>query len=102
MDGLMVFLLAAQVIICLCTGALAVRKGYSFAAWFFAGGVYIQGLIVLAVLGYTNKGDVSAEVATDRRKTGNLVGVVLSVFGVLAIVYSVALMLRLGFPRFGS
>ena len=49
----------------------------------------VLGLLVLAFLGYTNKGDLSPQAALDRRKTGNTIGAVVSVLNLLALAAQV-------------
>src|SRR5262249_54561680 len=60
---------------------LAARKGYAWYLWTFACG--LLGLIVLAFLPYANERNESEEVNRARRKTGNIVGAVLTGIGVL-------------------
>jgi len=72
------------VAILLVTGGLAARKGYSFFFWCFAAGLI--GLITLAFLPYTNKGDLEPEVAEAKRKRGNTIGMVISI---IAIIFAI-------------
>ncbi len=76
--------------ICLVTGALAARKGYSFWLWLFAGGII--GLVILAFLPFVNKGDFSEIERRERTKTGNIVG---GVFTAIALVQLVPRLLAL-------
>jgi serine/threonine protein kinase len=89
------FYMAAQVVTCVLTGVMAARKGYSFVLWLLAGGTFILGLLVLSFLGFTNKGDIALEVAQERRKTGNRIGGLLAVFGVLTICTQVAKLIQI-------
>jgi hypothetical protein len=83
--GWMILLGAALLFLCLVAPPLlAARKGYSWYLWTIACGLI--GLIVLAFLPYANKPDVSPEVNQSRRQTGNTIGAVLSVIGLLGIV----------------
>ena len=66
---------------------LAARKGYAWYLWTIACGLI--GLIVLAFLPNANKPDVSPEVNQSRRQTGNAIGAVLSVIGLLGILFQV-------------
>jgi hypothetical protein len=61
-------------------GSLAARKGYSFGSWFLAAG--LVGLITLAFLPFTNRGDLSPEVAAEKRARGNTIGGVLSALAI--------------------
>jgi hypothetical protein len=88
------FLFLAVVLILLCFVApplLASRKGYSWYLWTIACG--LVGLIVLAFLPYANKPDVSPEVNQSRRQTGNIVGAVLSVIGLVGFLFQVVTIL---------
>ncbi len=71
------------------TGGLAARKGYAFFAWFFAAG--ILGLLILAFLPFTNKGDMPPDVAGQKRKSDNTTGIVISVIAVVLGVARLAL-----------
>jgi hypothetical protein len=68
---------------------LAARKGYAWQLWTIPGGLLLLGLIVMAFLPYANKGDASPEVNEARRQTGNTVGAVLSVLGLLVFLLRV-------------
>ena len=72
------------VAVCLITGALAARKGYSFWLWIFAGGII--GLIILAFLPFVNKGDLAEIERRERTKTGNIVGGVFTAIALVQIV----------------
>lgn len=79
MEGL-VCVLVAIVLFGSLVGGLAARKGYNFFIWFFAAGII--GLIVLAFLPFTNKGDMPPEVAAQKRSTGNTIGGVLAALSI--------------------
>ena len=51
--------------------------------------IVASGLIVLAFLPFANKSDVSPEVNQSRRQTGNIVGAVLSVIGLVGFLFQV-------------
>jgi len=82
MEGLILWLVSWGVF-GLITGGLAARKGYNFFIWFFAGGII--GLIILAFLPFTNKGDLSPGDAAQKRRTGNTIA---GVFAGLAILFT--------------
>jgi hypothetical protein len=89
-DSWLYFALMGILLILLCLVApplLAARKGYSWYLWTIACG--LLGLIVLAFLPYSNKPDASPEVNQSRRQTGNTIGAVLSVIGLLGILLQV-------------
>ncbi len=65
----------------LITAALAYRKGYNPLCWFFAAGVL--GLIVLAFRPFTDKGEISDQERVALKRKGNLIGIILSAFGLL-------------------
>ena len=75
MDPLVQILFVA--VVCVVTGALAARKGYNFFFWVLAGGII--GLLALAFLPFTNKGENE-----QLKKRGNLIGSGISVVVVLA------------------
>jgi hypothetical protein len=66
---------------------LAARKGYAWYLWTIPWG--LLGLTVMAFLPSANKGDASLEVNEARRETGNTIGAVLSVLGLLVILLRV-------------
>ena len=71
-------------VICVITSALAWRKGYHPALWFFAAGII--GLIILAFLPYVNeKSPLSEDERAGKLKTGNTIGGVISAIGILFI-----------------
>lgn len=72
-------------LICLVTGVLAARKGYSFLLWTFSGG--IVGLTILAFLPFTNKGNMPYEKAIRNRTVGNAIGGVISAVTVFLILW---------------
>lgn len=76
MEGLLVVVVLLGCLV----GGLAARKGYNFFIWFFAAGII--GLIVLAFLPFTNKGDLPPEVAEQKRTTGNIIGGVLAALAI--------------------
>jgi peptidoglycan/LPS O-acetylase OafA/YrhL len=78
----------ALVIFGLITGGLAARKGYNFFLWFFACGII--GLIILAFLPFTNKGDLQPGVAAQKRATGNTIGGVLTAIAIGVIILRIA------------
>ena len=63
--------------VCVVTGALAARKGYNFFLWILAGGII--GLLALAFLPFTNKGENE-----HLKKRGNLIGGGISAGAVVA------------------
>jgi hypothetical protein len=68
-------------LICAVTAALAWRKGYHPALWFFSGGII--GLIVLAFLPYVNdKSKLPEEERAAKLKSGNTIGGVISAIGI--------------------
>src|SRR5262249_19604686 len=85
-DSWIYMLVLGVALIFLCLVApplLAARKGYAWYLWTFACG--LLGLLVLAFLPYANERNESEEVNRARRKTGNIVGAVLTGIGVLGI-----------------
>jgi hypothetical protein len=81
-------LAVALVLLGLVAPLLAARKGYAWQLWTIPGGLMLLGLIVMAFLPFANKG-ASSEVNEARRQTGNTVGAVLSVLGLLVILIRV-------------
>ena len=84
------FVVMAVALAVLCLVApplLAARKGYAWYLWTIAGG--LLGLIVMAFLPHANRGGVSPEVNQARRQTGDTVGAVLSVSGLVGILVGV-------------
>lgn len=74
-----------MLVICAVTAALAWRKGYHPALWFFAAGII--GLIILAFLPYVNdKSPLSEEERAAKLKTGNTIGGVILATGILFMV----------------
>ncbi len=65
------------------TAYLAKRKGYNPFLWFFAAGII--GLITLAFLPFTNKGDLSEKERIKKVKLGNIIG---GVFAVITIIFT--------------
>ncbi len=66
-------------VVCLVTGLLAWRKGYSFFLWILAGGVI--GLAVLAFLPFVNKKTTSKEEREEQKGSrwfGNIIGAIIS------------------------
>ena len=70
------------------SSTLAYRKGFAWFLWLFSGG--LLGLVVLAFLQSGNEQQQEAELNHSRRRTGNVVGALLSLmtlsmaaFGVL-------------------
>jgi len=81
------FLILAIALLLLCvvvSPLLAARKGYAWYLWILASGPL--GLIVLAFLPFARRPEVSPELNQSRRQTGNTLGVVLSVIGLLGMV----------------
>ena len=66
-------------LVCVVTGALAMRKGYNFFLWALAGGVI--GLIVLACLPFAND-------AKHLRVRGNVAGAVIAVLSLTVLAVS--------------
>jgi hypothetical protein len=66
------------IIFCLCTGLFARERGYSFLAWFLAGGLI--GLLVIAML--PNAHEVKRPMTSDEvarlKRRGNYVGIGIS------------------------
>ena len=81
--GILLFL-----VICAVTAALAWRKGYHPARWFFAAGII--GLLILAFLPYVNdKSPFSEEERAAKLKTGNTIGRVISAIAIIIAVLRV-------------
>jgi hypothetical protein len=81
---------ALAVLLCLVAPPLlAVRKGYAWYLWTLACGVL--GLVVLAFLPYANDPRVVEKVKRSRRRTGNLLGGVLSALSLLGVLPFLAL-----------
>lgn len=70
------------------TGLLAHRKGYNFFLWLLAAGVI--GLIILAFLPFANREGATAEENASRRKTGNIIGAVISAVALLMLLLRLA------------
>lgn len=69
----------------LITALLAGRKGYNPALWFCAAGII--GLIVLAFLPFVNKkSPLPGPVLAQRKKSGNLIGGVLSAVAIVLLL----------------
>jgi len=66
---------------------LAARKGYNLFLWFFAGGLSVPSLLVLAFLPFTNKDDIPADVAARRRTRGNIIGLVLAIITLVTFCF---------------
>jgi cytochrome bd-type quinol oxidase subunit 2 len=81
-------IITIALVICAITAALAARKGYNPACWFFAAGII--GLLILAFLPFVNKGDLSEEEARSKRNAGNIIGAVISVIAVVFMLISLA------------
>lgn len=80
---------ALLVLVCLVAPSLlAARKGYSWYLWTIACGVL--GLIILAFLPFANKPYAEEAANRSRRKTGNIIGAVLSAVGILSILYQIS------------
>ena len=72
---------------------LAVRKGYSFAAWFGTGGTTVLSAIVLGLLPDTRNPSLAASERTKAIARGNMIGTALSLLTIL--VAFVAILARL-------
>src|SRR5438105_8435361 len=80
------FVILGALFVLLCLGApplLAVRKGYTWYFWILAGGPL--GLIVLAFLPYAGREDAISGRQPAVRQTGDTLGLVLSLLGMLGI-----------------
>lgn len=64
---------------------LAARKGYAWYLWILTGGVI--GAFALALLPYANKPDTPPEVNSRRRRTGNIIGSILSGLTLLVLFF---------------
>jgi accessory gene regulator protein AgrB len=70
--------------------ALAARKGYNPALWFLTGGVL--GLLVLAFLPFVNeKSNLPEAERAEKKKTGDIIGGVISGLAVLITLISLAM-----------
>jgi hypothetical protein len=76
--------MALAIIISLVTGALAARKGYNFFIWALAAG--IPSLVILSFMPFSNKENQSAEERAHKKRTGNTVGGVLAVIGLIIMI----------------
>ena len=69
------------------TALLAARKGYNPAFWFLAGGII--GLVILAFLPFVNeKSKLPEDERASKKKTGNDIGVAISVLAVFVLLIS--------------
>ena len=85
----MIGMAIALVLLCLVAPPLlAARKGYAWYLWVFGGG--LLGLVVLAFLPYANRPDQPAEANRAARKTGNIVGGVLSLISLVGMAVQFA------------
>ena len=69
---------------------LAARKGYKWYLWTILA-MGVLGLIVMAFLPYANKPEQSPQEQQQKRKSGNKVGLVLSIVGVCILALKVCL-----------
>lgn len=77
------------IIIAIGTAWWAHSKGYAWYFWVLAGGLI--GMIALAVLPDLNKGTFTPEELEKKRKTGNYVGLGISIFAIIVIVFLLTL-----------
>jgi hypothetical protein len=66
------------------TPLLAARKGYAWYLWTLGGGLILP-LLILAFLPFANQPQDPPEVRAERRSTGNTIGIIFTVLGVIAI-----------------
>lgn len=76
-----------SLVFCAITAFLAKRKGYNPILWFFAGG--ILGLLILAFLPFTNKGNLSEEERIKKLKSGNIIGGVIAAIAITFILLQI-------------
>lgn len=76
--------LLLYLVFCVITAYLAKRKGYNPIIWFFAAGVV--GLIILAFLPFTNKGNLTEEERRKKVKIGNTIGIIVIVTAFIVVV----------------
>jgi hypothetical protein len=81
----------AQVILFLVFAAInfvvARKKGFSPWAWILAAG--ILGLLAISFIPSANELGITEQAQTDRKKAGNLAGVLISVFAVAVLAFCI-------------
>jgi hypothetical protein len=94
-------LLAVSLVFGVVIGALAMRKGYRFAAWLGSGGLLLLSAIVLAFLPDLRDPSLSDSQREKLRAQGNMAGFALSMF-TLALAFLSMLSRLLSFPVSGD
>ena len=94
-------LLAVSLVFGVVIGVLAMRKGYSFAAWLGSGGLVLLSAIALAFLPDLRDPSLSDSQRDKLRAKGNLAGFALSMF-TLALAFLSMISQLLSFPVLGD